>query len=1122
MSSASTLPTISLGRRGEPTNSLENLATLPLLSIGFRVFFLCAAVVACLQIPLWLLMLFGEFAPQIFPPLAHHAHEMLFGFTAAVIAGFLLTASANWTSHRTLTGVPLAALAMLFVGARIGLLLGGAIAPAVAAIDLAFLPLLALILGTQLVRYRSYRNLGLVVLLVALAMAHVRTYAEATTLLPAWAASWALRVPLTGKDLALGAIGAMILLISGRVIPMFTRNATGRKEIGNAPWLDRLAMLAYLSAWFVAPLLERSGSLSWLPTLGPFLLVIAGLLHLLRMRTWGSLHARASLLWVLHLGFALAALSLMLRGLPGLHLAPPSAADHLFTLGGLSLMCLGMMTRVSLGHSGRMLVAPRKMTVAFVSLTLAALVRVSIPWIWPEWSRWAWLLSGGLFVVAFGCFLSFGLPIWWCRRVDQYDTRPQWDLAGEVRLPGALAQGAFLRAEGCAPLAPRAGSLGSMGRGARLPKWTAWTLLVSYSCSPLKDLDLYSRGSDPVAPLGGMGGEPMSLGGLGGSPPSPGGQGGEPARMVCGNGVLDDGEACDDAGGTSKCSLECESRNCPEGCDCRVTEGQLLALCFAELNWAEAQAACEAEGLNLLLPRSQAQNDLVRAWASRAGLPDVWLGGSDLEKEEEWTNARGEVFWMGDALGEAPEGSFESWAVAQPDDGGAGQDCSNLWLDGRWDDLGCDSLRPFICEEHIELGASCGDGQLDDEEACDAGATPNADCDSDCTLSNCGDGIVNTLSGEECDDGNSNALDSCHLCSSTGLVAHYPLTEQLGTTAWDISAAAARGQVLGGATFSPAGLGLTLDGATGYISVDSELAPEVDGEITYLATLRAHIPLAAGPHDLISQNDTSTENWLRIEGPNLQVGTWQSPATFDSLGVNVEVLWPLVQFHHIAARFDGSRWGIYLDGTQVASVLGQDGAIPLSAPLLIGGRPDGGRFFRGVLRDVRIYRRALGAAEIRAIAEAELLAVKSIAEGETASQSTTQGVSVASRSVDGVIDGNFSVGGGSHTSPELAPWWMVELEEPACVSEITLYNRTDCCSDRLDNGLIETSTDGLSFEPGAAFPGTVGVYQTFTFARRTAKFIRVSLVDEAVNRILNMAEVQVHGSSGPCPGDSAE
>lgn len=413
------IPSSSLSR-SPPGPELEDSRTIPLLSIGFRPFFLVATLVAVVWVPLWLWALTGRRLGTYFPPVTLHAHEMLFGFAGAVISGFLLTAGANWTQRRTTSATSLALLLALFLLGRALLLMPDVPRALVAAVDLAFFPALTIVLAIPIFQARSMRNVAFLGMLLVLFSANALMHVDAHFL----RATGSSPLPYgLGQNVALHVITLMMLVMGARVIPMFTRNATRVEGVASDPAGDRVA----LGVFAVAALGDLGAALLPVEAMPILALtwLLTGCLHFYRMRSWGTLHARAPLLWILHAGYTAIGLSFVLRGFARLQwLVPPSSAIHLLTIGGIGGLCLGMMTRVSLGHSGRMLSAPRTMSIAFALLMLAALLRVVVPALTPAWAEQGYQLSGLCWTAAFLLLLQFGLPIWCSPRPDRKQRAP--------------------------------------------------------------------------------------------------------------------------------------------------------------------------------------------------------------------------------------------------------------------------------------------------------------------------------------------------------------------------------------------------------------------------------------------------------------------------------------------------------------------------------------------------------------------------------------------------------------------------------------------------------------------------------------------------------------------------
>jgi uncharacterized protein involved in response to NO len=375
---------------------------------GFRPFFLLAALFALAIVPLWLLILRGALRPTSYLDGASwHAHEMIFGFVLAVIAGFLLTAIGNWTQRETANGVPLLTLAGLWLAGRLAMAFASSLPPwAVAFVDLAFVPVLLVVLGRPLIAAKNRRNFVMLLILAAFFAANASVHLGALGVFPTGTARQA---NLVGVDLVL----LLITIIGGRVFPMFTRNATGVTSIRSVPWLDALA----IGAMGALTLLDTVAPAS---RVGAVLAGAAGALAGCRAVPWGMRHSfKQPLVWILHAGNAWLALGLVLRTAAELGgVGFPSLATHALTVGAIGSLTLGMMARVALGHTGRMLVAPAPMAFAFVAINLAAVARVFGPLLAPGLYFTALVTTGALWSVAFGTFLVVYAPMLWSPRVD--------------------------------------------------------------------------------------------------------------------------------------------------------------------------------------------------------------------------------------------------------------------------------------------------------------------------------------------------------------------------------------------------------------------------------------------------------------------------------------------------------------------------------------------------------------------------------------------------------------------------------------------------------------------------------------------------------------------------------
>ncbi len=342
----------------------------PLLRLGFRPFYLGAAVFALLALPLWIVLFLEEATiPTAAPPLLWHAHEMLFGFAAAVIVGFLLTAGKAWTGLATPRGAWLGALAAVWLAARIAAVTGPY--PLYAVLDLVLLPAVAAVLVDVLVRARNRRNLPLAAILVLLSLANLAFHL---------AVIGAIDLPALG---ALHAALALIVMIecvmAARVVPAFTMSATPGLRLRISAPLGAATIAASalaLALWVFAP----PGPL----TLAAF--ALASALHLWRQWQWQPwvTHARP-MLWILHAAYAWIAVGFALLALAQTGWIGESAGLHALAVGATGGLIIGMITRTARGHTGRPLKASRAEVLAYALVMAAATLRVIVPLVAPQW-----------------------------------------------------------------------------------------------------------------------------------------------------------------------------------------------------------------------------------------------------------------------------------------------------------------------------------------------------------------------------------------------------------------------------------------------------------------------------------------------------------------------------------------------------------------------------------------------------------------------------------------------------------------------------------------------------------------------------------------------------------------
>lgn len=380
-----------------------DLRDAPLLAAGFRPFFLGAAAWAAIALGVWIAALLGVVAlPDRFDPISWHIHEMVFGVVLAGVAGFLLTAIANWTGRPPVRGGRLAALVALWLIGRAACLVS-AVLPAWLGVmlDLAFPLGLAGVVAYELAAAGDRRNAPLLAPLLVLAIADLLMHLSALGV--------ALPIGL-GWRLALACVLVLISVIGGRIVPNFTRSwlaVRGERDLPPASGLLNRVALGVLHA----------GLFAWalLPDVAPIgLLLLAGaFLHLWRLARWrGPATWREPLLFILHAGYlwlpfgvAMLGLSMMLPGVPA------ASALHAITVGAIGIMLLAMMTRVTLGHTGRAQHADASTVAIYGLVTLAALLRVAAGWpgssmtLLLEAASAAWIAAFALFLAHYGPML---------------------------------------------------------------------------------------------------------------------------------------------------------------------------------------------------------------------------------------------------------------------------------------------------------------------------------------------------------------------------------------------------------------------------------------------------------------------------------------------------------------------------------------------------------------------------------------------------------------------------------------------------------------------------------------------------------------------------------------------
>jgi len=381
----------------------------PLFALGFRAFFALAGLAALILIVFWNAIFNGTLTSEHYYPNNYwHAHEMLLGYAVAVIAGFLLTAVKNWTGKPTLTGDQLASLCLLWLYGRILPFYAGLLPDAlIALVDFAFLPALAYQVSKPIIEAKQYRNLFFIGLIMLLALGNGLIHAEMLGLQG--------NTATIGIQLVVATIIILILIIAGRVFPFFTERGIPGTLIIRNPLLDSLSVASAVIV-FALQIFGISGTLLALAA------IVAVAVNVARLSGWYVQRVMyVPLLWVLYAGYGWIILGFMLTVLSAYSIVLPSLALHAFTLGGIGVLTLGMMARVSLGHTGRAMKASNAMAIAFVLINVAALFRVLLPIAMPHWYENLIYISTLSWLAAFSLFVFVYVPILSSARIDGQD-----------------------------------------------------------------------------------------------------------------------------------------------------------------------------------------------------------------------------------------------------------------------------------------------------------------------------------------------------------------------------------------------------------------------------------------------------------------------------------------------------------------------------------------------------------------------------------------------------------------------------------------------------------------------------------------------------------------------------
>lgn len=373
-----------------------------LWNLGFRPFYLLAALWAALSIPIWVLQLSGRFSKALIRSPSWHAHEMIFGFILPVIIGFLFTAGRNWSGHPTPTGRKLQLLALLWLLAR-----GAAFTP--------WLPLSLLLnlsvawmaawgLWQSLQAGRNHRNYFFVLLLIMMGMTSVAFHLNEL--------GWLQWPKSIGVPLALDIVLLIVTIMMGRVVPMFSNNGIAGINATRKAFVEKLVISSTVGLFLIDG--YSLNSLITMPWIS-----LTFIAHAWRWLLWQPWKARRNaMVWVLHAAYFWLLFHLVLKAMASAGWIATGPSIHALTVGLVGMITLGMMTRTALGHTGHPIHATWAEQCAFTAVAIAACIRVIVPLLWPALLIESAILSSGLWSLAFGLFLWRYTPLLVRPRLD--------------------------------------------------------------------------------------------------------------------------------------------------------------------------------------------------------------------------------------------------------------------------------------------------------------------------------------------------------------------------------------------------------------------------------------------------------------------------------------------------------------------------------------------------------------------------------------------------------------------------------------------------------------------------------------------------------------------------------
>jgi uncharacterized protein involved in response to NO len=381
-----------------------------IFSYGFRPFFLAAGIWAVAAMVLWIgaLAMGWEIGGSYGGP-PWHAHEMLFGYSSAALAGFLLTAVPNWTGRLPVSGTPLIVLFGLWCAGRVALLAPDMLGlPLSIAVDAAFLPLLLAICAREIIAGHKWKDLKILAGILALALANVGFH-----LLIGHGADAGM-----ASRLGIAAFVMLIAVMGGRVVPSFTRNWLARRHATELPApYDRFDTAVLLTGLVALLLWVGLPETLW----SALACLLAAGLHLIRLWRWRGWECwDEKLVLVLHLGYAFIPAGFLAVALAQLGRADPVAALHLFTVGAIGVMTLAIMSRATRGHTGLPLAASAMTSASYAALIAAALLR-PLASVWPDLATELLSATGLCWIIAFALYVAEYGPVLLQRRRERGD-----------------------------------------------------------------------------------------------------------------------------------------------------------------------------------------------------------------------------------------------------------------------------------------------------------------------------------------------------------------------------------------------------------------------------------------------------------------------------------------------------------------------------------------------------------------------------------------------------------------------------------------------------------------------------------------------------------------------------